>query len=247
MNTKTAGQIARRIFLWAMIVSFCLAAGAGILVLLGLSFDETGGQVLITTVSVGLHSLAMLCCGAVFMRPARLVGIIGTAVCVLSLGWSVAMIWAGWSEWEPVQVLLSGITFTVAFSFVSLLLASTTHRDTLIQRLLWCALVLVGIGALLTLSLIWDLWWESEAFGRFYGIILILAVLAGVLAPLLSALRRRTAPEPTRETPVTGPADHGPSHGATLSPEVAAALEEEAGVRGLTVDQLVAPLLKGPR
>ncbi|WP_208012848.1 hypothetical protein, partial [Nesterenkonia salmonea] len=41
MNTKTAGQIARRIFLWAMIVSFCLAAGAGILVLLGLSFDET--------------------------------------------------------------------------------------------------------------------------------------------------------------------------------------------------------------
>ncbi len=247
MNTTTAGQMARRVFLWAMVVSFCLAAGAGILVLLGLSFDETGGQVLLTTVTVGLHSLAMLCCGAVFARPSRLVGIFGTAVCVLSMTWSIVIIWAEWSEWEPVQVLLSGITLTVAFSFVSLLLASTTHRDKLIQGLLWSAVVLVALGALLTLSLIWELWWESEAFGRFYGIVLILAVLTGVVAPLLSALRHRAAPDQAFQTTATETEPDASAAGAALSPEIAAALEDEARRQGVTVDQLVAPLLKSSR
>ncbi|MDS2173468.1 hypothetical protein [Nesterenkonia sp. CL21] len=241
-TTKDPGQIARRVFLWAMIVSFSLAAAAGILVLLGADLDGTGSQVLLTTVVVGLYSLAMLCCAAVFTRPSRWVGFLGVAVALLSLAWSVVLIWreASWS-WDPFQLLLSGVTLTVAFSFTSLLLALTAHRDALIRWLLRAALALLTVAAALTLLLIWEVGWESEAFGRFYGIMLILAVLTGVVTPLLSALRRRAAPGAS--APSTAP-PQAPAPPIGIDPETAAALQAEAQRRGITVAQLVAPLLE---
>ena len=165
------------------------------------------------------------------------------------------MIWSEWSwDWEPFQILFSGITLTVAFSFASLVLASTAHRDSLIRGLLCAALGLLSLAALFTLLLIWDAVGDSEVFGRFYGILLILAVLAGVVAPLLAALRRRTSPGgqiPTTPVPADTSSPSAPSTAlgptaapATIDPETAAALQEEAARRGITVAQLVAPLLQ---
>jgi hypothetical protein len=249
MSNRNLGQRIRRVFLWTMVVSFCLAAAAGIMVLLGISFDETGAQVLATTVTVGLFSLAMLCCGAVFTRPSRILGVVGVLISLLTLCWSIFMIWSDWApEWNTFQVLLSGITLTVAFSFASLVLASTTHRDRLIQTLIWSCLALISASVFLTLLLIWEAWWESESFPRVYGIALILAVLCGVVAPLLSSLRKRRGPaELERQSAAyvmepSAPIDHG-----TLDPSLVAALEQEAAARGITAAQLVAPLLQGPR
>ncbi|MGJ9371848.1 hypothetical protein [Nesterenkonia sp. CF4.4] len=232
-----------------MIGSFCLAAAAGIFVLIGVSFDETGARVLGTTLTVGLFSLAMLCCGAVFNRKTQLVGIVGVVVCLLTLGWSIFLIWSeGYHEWNVYQVLLSGITFTVAFSFASLVLASATQRDKLVRSLLWSFLVLITVSILLTLLLIWDEGWEGELLPRAYGIVLILAVLCGVVAPLLSSLRNRGGPS-------EAVSDHGipnrtlavPTDGGALDPALVAALQHEASIRGVTVAQLVEPLLRGHR
>lgn len=243
-TSKDPGQVARRIFLWAMIASFCLAAAAGILALLGVSFNDTGLQVMLTTVVVGLYSLAMLCCAAVLTRPERWVGLLGVAVALLSLLWTVVMIWAagGW-DWDPTQVLLSGITLTVAFSFVSLLLALTAHRDTAIRWLLGATSVLIALTTGLTMLLIWETTWENEGFARFYGIVLILAVLTGVVTPLLSALRRRAAPADQAAPISTRPAAAAPTGPPAIDPATAAALQAEADRRGITVAQLVEPLL----
>lgn len=252
------GQLARRIFLWTMIVSFSLAAAAGILVLLGGAFGETGGNVLATTVVVGLYSLAMLCCAAVFTRPGRWVGVVGVGVALLSLLWTVMMIWSTISwDWEPTRVLASGVTLTVATSFASLQLALTVRRDAAIRWLLGAALALLALAAVLTLLVTWNDWWNSEAFDRFYGIVLILTVLAGVLAPLLAALRRRTAPAETAAetaeagdettTPAVDAPAHTPAHTPGIDPKTAAALQAEADRRGITVAQLVAPLLDTSR
>lgn len=234
------GQLARRIFLWCMISSFCLAAAAGILVLLGIEFNETVAQVELTTVVVGLYSLAMLCCAAVFSRPERAVGFLGTAVALASLIWTVILIWSeGTWEWEPVQILLTGITLTVAFCFLSLLLASTTYRDAFIRAFLIAALVLISLATVLTVGQFWNSSWDNEGFLRFYGIVLILAVLTGVITPLASLLRRRTS-----AAPAARPEADPPSAASAIDPETAAALVAEAQRRGISVAQLVAPLLR---
>ncbi|MDZ5077343.1 hypothetical protein [Nesterenkonia sp. HG001] len=241
-TSKNPGQVARRVFLWSMIASFTLAAGAGILALLGLSLDDTGGQVLLTTVVVGLYSLAMLCCAAVFGRPERLVGIIGVAVAALSMLWSLVMVWSESSWiWDAYEVLLTGITLTVAASFLCLMLTMTSYRDAVIRWMLGAAAGLITLATVLTVVLIWWETWESETFGRFYGIVLILAVLTGVVTPLLSALRRRAAPGAS-EPSTTAP--QAPARPTGVDPQTAAALQAEAQHRGITVAELVAPLLE---
>lgn len=249
MKNRSVGSRIRRIFLWTMIGSFCLAAAAGIFVLIGVSFDETGARVLGTTLTVGLFSLAMLCCGAVFNRRTQLVGVAGVVICLLTLGWSIFLIWSdGYHEWNVYQVLLTGITFTVAFSFASLVLASATHRDKLVRSLLGSFLVLLIASILLTLLLIWDQGWEGELFPRAYGIVLILAVLCGVVAPLLSSLRNRGTPQQAAgDRNLPGNTRAAPTDGRELDPALVAALHREAAIRGITVAQLVDPLLRGPR
>lgn len=243
------GQVARRIFLWTMIAAFSLSAAAGILVLLGGGIDETGGNVLATTVVVGLYSLAMLCCAAVFARPGRWVGIVGVGVALLSLLWTVMMIWSTISwDWEPTRVLASGVTLTVATSFASLQLALTPRREAAIRWLLGIALALIALAVVLTLLTTWNDWWDSGEFGRLYGIVLILTVLAGVVVPLLAVLRRRA--DTTAATATTGTADapaHTPGIDPGIDPDTAAALQAEADRRGITVAQLVAPLLDASR
>ncbi|TDS84792.1 MULTISPECIES: hypothetical protein [Nesterenkonia] len=249
MKKKSLGPRIRRVFLWTMIGSFCLAAAAGIFVLIGVSFGETGARVLATTSTVGAFSLAMLCCGAVFSRPSRMVGVAGVAVCLLTLAWSIFMIWSEVEHaWSTFQVLLSGITLTVAFSFASLVLASATARDKLIRGLLWSCLGLIAVGVSLTMVLIWDEGWEGELFPRAYGIVLILAVLCGVVAPLLSSLRKRGAPHQSEDQRgVRDDAWAVPTEGGALDPALVAALRQEAATRGITVAQLVDPLLRSPR
>ncbi|PRZ15256.1 hypothetical protein BCL67_109178 [Nesterenkonia sandarakina] len=249
MKNRSVGSRIRRIFLWTMIGSFCLAAAAGIFVLIGVSFDETGARVLGTTLTVGLFSLAMLCCGAVFNRRTQLVGVAGVVVCLLTLGWSIFLIWSdGYHEWNVYQVLLTGITFTVAFSFASLVLASATQRDKLVRSLLGSFLVLLIASIFLTLLLIWDEGWEGELFPRAYGIVLILAVLCGVVAPLLSSLRNRGTPhQAAGDRNLPGSTLAAPMDGGELDPTLVAALQREASSRGITVAQLVDPLLRGPR
>lgn len=249
VKNKSVEARIRRVFLWTMIGSFCLAAAAGIFVLVGVSFDETGARVLGTTSTVGVFSLAMLCCGAVFNRPSRWVGVAGVAVSALTLAWSICMIWSDLElEWNAFQVLLTGITFTVAFSFASLVLASATHRDRLVRVLLLSCLALIGLSVVLTMVLIWNEGWEGEVFPRAYGIVLILAVLFGVVAPLLSSLRKRTTvPEQEGQRGATENVPAAPRDGAGLDPALVRALEQEAASRGVTVEQLVAPILNGPR
>lgn len=252
MSTKRSPwQRLRRVFLWAIIVSFSLAALAGIAVLLGAELGETGGRVILSTVTVGAFGLAMLCCGAVLDRPERMVGAVGIAISALSLLFSLVLIWAyeDW-DWRAAQILFSGITLTAALSFVSLLVVMTRHRDQLIRVLLPITLALFALGTALILWAVWEgPGIDTEFFGRMTGIVLILVVLSGVTTPILSLLRGRsdesTTPPIEREHPETQ------SAGAPLAPEkghidgaTIAALEARARQEGISVAELVAPVLR---
>lgn len=230
-------SLARRIFLWTVVVSFSLAALAGIVVLLGADLGDTGSRILFTTLLVGAFSSAMLCCAAVFGRRERAVGVLGAAVSALTLAWSLIMVWT--EGWDGFEVLGSGITVTTAFAFACLVLGLTRRRDTLLHVLLVVTMGLVAVSAALVLVAVWtDSMTLPDAFGRILGVVLILAVLSGMVTPLLAVLlHRHTDPQVRVSQSRTDP-------GPRLRPETAAALEAEARRRGLTVDELVAPLVR---
>lgn len=251
-TTPSPWQRLRRVFLWTIIVSFSLAAIAGIAVLLGAELGDTGARVIASTTVVGAYGLAMLCCGAVLDRQERLIGTVGLGVSALSLGLSLILIWSDgeWS-WRLFQTLLTGITLTVALSFVSLFLALTRYRDKLIRGLIPVTLALFTLA---TAVVLWSVWEgpgiETDLFGRALGIVLILAVLSGVSTPILSTLRGKTV-EAGSSSPNAGEAPGEEPSGAPHTPNIAgidadtiAALEAQAQRRGISVAELVAPVLK---
>lgn len=192
-TSRTSWQNLRRGFLWTIIVSFSLAALAGIAVLLGAELGDTGARVIGSTVLVGAYGLAMLCCGAVFERPERLIGVAGVVVSALSLGFSLVLVWSdAEGDWWFFQVLFTGITLTVAISFVSLLLALSRYRDQALRVLIPITLSLFVLASALILFAVWEgPGFDTDLFGRITGIVLILAVLCGVVTPILSTLRGR--------------------------------------------------------
>ncbi|WP_258934817.1 hypothetical protein [Nesterenkonia pannonica] len=148
-----------------MVVSFCVAAGAGILVLLGVSFGRPGKGAAEHRDRGTLQPGDALLRGHLRSCLSRSLGVAGVVVSMLTLGWSLVLIWREWSwDFEPFQVLFSGITLTIALSFANLVVASTAHRDQLIRLLLAACLGLTAVAVLLTLLLIWDSGWEGNHF-----------------------------------------------------------------------------------
>lgn len=250
--SRSSWQNLRRVFLWAIIISFALAALAGIAVLLGAELGDTGVRVIGSTTAVGAYGLAMLCCAAVFDRAERMIGVAGVAVSALSLAFSLVLIWSetDW-DWWLWQGLFTGTTLTIALSFASLLLALTRYRDKALRVLIPVTLALFALATALVLFAVWEgPGIDSELFGRGLGIVLILAVLCGVVTPILSTLRGRAGEQPTTPAPDSAGAEESPVETGVspeperLDPRTAAALEAEAQRRGVTVAELVAPLFK---
>lgn len=250
-TSRSSWQNLRRVFLWAIIISFALAALAGIAALLGAELGETGFRVIGSTTVVGAHGLAMLCCAAVFDRAERVIGVVGVAVSILSLGLSLVLIWSemDWN-WRFLQSLSTAITVTIALSFASLLLALSRYRDNVVRVLIPVTLALFGLATALVLFAVWEgPGVEADLFGRILGITLILAVLCGVVTPILSTLRGRAEEQSTSPASHSASSEEIPVEKALLpepvgiDPQTAAALEAEAQRQGISVAELVAPLL----
>lgn len=135
----------------------------------------------------------MLCCGTVFNKPERALGVVGVVVSALSMIWSLWLVWfETGTPTYALEILLTGIILTAACTFTSLLLAATTYRDDLIRILLNATLVFVAITTALLLLMVWNTAaTNSDFFPRALGIALILAVVIGIVTPIFGILRRK--------------------------------------------------------
>ena len=228
-STPASPQLAtlRRIIVAVIVVSFSVAAIMGIIALLARDLGDVGVKVLLTTATVGLYSIAVLCCATLAGKRLSGFGIAGAAVAVLAAAYTVTLIWIadGLRSDVVYQFLGSLIALTVAWALASLLLLLADRGRPVVA---WGLRVTLGLFAALLL-LIWYLIWgevgSGEVFGRLLGILSILAALGAVVVPVASLL----LPDAPRA--------------ARLSPELAERLQAEATRRGITVDDLVAPLL----
>lgn len=216
-----------------IVVSFALAAAAGITVLIIGPEGDLMSRVLVTTLIVGGFSVGALSCLALWGRAAHTFGVIGAAVNAASAVVALLAVWVEQGSddfWRVLnRLLVSGLIVSAAWALASLLLLLSRRRRSVIRVGLIATLVALGITVALAVA---GVWWDdladAEIYPRVLGTLGILSALGVVVVPVLALLLR------------DGPAARGPED---FPADVAERLIETARARGITVAELVAPVL----
>lgn len=185
----------RKLVIWLVIGSFSIAALLGIIALLGGgSFGETEAKVLLTTVIVGVESIAVLCYLSVAGRSTAIVGIIGGVVSLVPFGLALALTWGGYDGGDPVwETFGVGVTIAASIAQACLLLAMA-ERKRFGWMLIATLVSIVIVAAMISVAIVdgADL---GDGFWRTFGIVAILDVLGTVVIAAMKAFGRDKQPE----------------------------------------------------
>ena len=217
-----------------VVASFSLAALLGILALLGGGdFSDTQGRVLLTTVVVGVESVAVLCYLAVAGTRRAPVGVVGGLVSLVPFGVALWFTWGtdggdGGFLWRAFGV---GLTVAASLAQVSLLLSATGQPRRRARGLLVATLVAIAVlAAMVVVPIVADPD-LGDWYWRVLGVVAILDVLGTVVVIVLQR--------------VVGPARRAEAEPALLAPAVESRLVDAARARGTSPSALVSDLLDG--
>jgi hypothetical protein len=192
----------RRVVVTLVIGSFSIAALLGIIALLGGGeLGETESNVLLTTVTVGVESIAVLCYLGVAGRRTWFIGVLGGLVSLVPFGLALFLTWFGEDVQEPVwQTFGVGITIAATLAQACLLLTLDHGRRTVLLIGTFVAMTVVAAmisNAIVNGEDLGDLYW------RVFGVAAILDVLGTVVFAALGIFSGRAKPdgEPDLMTP----------------------------------------------
>ena len=190
----------RRLVTALVIGSFSVAALLGILALLGGGeLGETEGRVLLTTVIVGVESIAVLCYLAVAGRRSWPAGLAGGLVSLVPFSLALWLTWGGDEPHRVWDVFGVSVTLAATLAHACLMLALNRGRRVLLLAGTLLAMAVVAgmiCNAILNGEDLGDLYWRT------FGVVAILDVLGTVVFAALEIFGRRTAPdEPDLMTP----------------------------------------------
>ena len=219
-----------------IVISFAIAAVAGITVLLIGPEGDLMSRVLVTTLIVGGFSIGALSCLALWGRPAHSFGVAGAGVNAAS---AVVALISAWAEkgsddfWRILnRLLVSGLIISAAWALAALMLLLSQRHRPIIRIGLAASLVALGVTTALAVAGVWwDAIADADIYPRALGTLGILSALGVVVVPVLALLLRDS---PATSVPRDFPAD------------VANHLLETARRRGVSVAELVAPVLDEP-
>jgi F0F1-type ATP synthase assembly protein I len=188
MTTPNTAPV-RRWIVRITIGSFSVAALMGIAALLGGGdFGETEGRILLTTLVVGVVSIAVLCYLATAGRPSQPVGVAGGVTAMVPFVTGLVMIWGDLQN-GPGEGLLRtfgvGAIVAATLAQVCLLLALGEKAGLLARRLLLGTIALAALVAVLTSMLVLGYDPGGDGFYRALGVVAILDVLGTVVGAAL--------------------------------------------------------------
>ena len=218
----------RRLVVTLVIGSFSVAALLGIIALLGGGeLGETEGRVLLTTVVVGVESIAVLCYLAVAGKRAALVGLAGGLVSLVPFSLALWLTWGG-SEpdsnwlWDVFGVSVT-VAATLAHACLLLALDRGRLRLLLVGTLVAMAIVSTMIcNAILNGENLGDLYWRT------FGVVAILDVLGTVVFAALGIFGRRARAEAEPDL---------------MTPTLESRVIDAAQSRGVSPNQLISDAL----
>ena len=192
----------RRLVATLVIGSFSIAALFGIIALIGGGeLGETEGKILLTTVIVGVESIAMLCYLAVSGRRTAVVGIVGALVSLVPFGIALALTWGGYDGDDAIWDVF-GVSVTVAATVAHACLLLALHHGRRALLLAGTLIAMTVVAAMICNAIVngedlGDLYW------RLFGVVAILDVLGTVVYAALGVFERRKADdgEPDLMTP----------------------------------------------
>jgi hypothetical protein len=210
-----------------VIASFSVAAILGIIALLGGgAFGDTEAKILLTTVIVGVESVAVLCYLSVAERPTWLVGVVGGAVSLVPFGMALWLTWADLSDADELwQAFGASVTIAASIAQACLLLALVARPR--VGPALVATLVTIAVVAAMIIVAIVDGSGLNDTYWRIFGVVAILDVLGTVVLSALGAFGRgRPEGEPD-----------------LLSAAVESRVVDAAAQRGLSPSELVSQAL----
>jgi hypothetical protein len=195
---------ARRIAVWAIIVSLVITATIGIFSLVTGSFDETRTKIMLTTLAVAAFSVLSLCHLAAFGRDIKIVGWLGISTSAVALIASVTLIWWDWSDtmFMPSDLYMS---ITKTFAVATLISVSFAHANLMLMLanapIAWVRIALMVNLALIALvpvfvipAILTDGQFPpasfQESYWRFFGVLLILDALGTIALPVTTLIFR---------------------------------------------------------
>jgi len=225
----------RKVIVRVTIGSFSLAALLGIIALLrGGEFGQTQTRVLLTTLLVGVVSIAVLCYLATVGRPSQPVGVAGGVVVLVPLVTALLMIW-GDVENGPSEAVLKtfGIGTAVAATLAqaSLLLTLGERARPGVRRILVGTLALAAVLAAMASALI--LGYEPQEGGYYHRILGVVAILDVLGTVVIAALIK-----------LGGGDLEGARAQIRLPPDLAESVAELATKSGQTSDEVVAAAVR---
>ena len=200
----------------------------GVIALIGGgSFGETEGRILMTTVIVGVESIAVLCYLTVAGRSSAWLGMLGGVVSLVPFGIALALTWSdgdlGENTWRAF-----GVSITIAATLAQVaLLIGLTHRR---RPLLAATLTMASIVAVMIIGPILDIGGDDDLYWRVFGVIAILDALGTVVLVALRVFD--SGPEPAATT-----------RGPALSAAVEDRLRAAAAARDTSPDDLLNRML----
>lgn len=218
----------RRAIVTVTIASFSVAALLGVVALLGGDFGDTQVRVLLTTVAVGVVSIAVLCYLSTAGTPFQLVGVLGGATVLVPLVAALVLIWSEdrlRSNDEAVfQTFGVGAIVAATLAQACLLLAIAHRKSPVVRVLLALTLVLAGLLAAILSALVLGAAPDEEYVARTVGVTAILDVLGTVVVAALA----KFGPGPGDQEKVSLPAG------------LVAELDRRAAAGGRSRDELAA-------
>ena len=164
--------------------AFSLAALMGVIALIGGgAFGATEGRILLTTLLVGVSSVAVLCYLATAGTPCQWVGVVGGVVLVAPVFTALLMIWHDFdtapSELES-KTFGVGTVVAATLAQVCLLLALGARARPAVRRILVATIALAAVLAGLISAMVLGYDDPGSGYLRFLGVVAILDVLGTV-------------------------------------------------------------------
>ncbi|MEO6412512.1 MAG: hypothetical protein ABIO48_07980 [Pedococcus sp.] len=188
MTTPSTAPV-RRWIVRITIGSFSVAALMGIAALLaGGDFGETEGRILLTTLLVGVVSIAVLCYLTTAGRRAQPVGVVGGITVLVPLVTGLLLIWVDSNDGSNeslVKTFAIGGIVAATIAQVCLLLAPGERANLLARRLLLGTIGVAALLAVMTSLLVLGVHPGDDGFYRAVGVVAILDVLGTVVGAAL--------------------------------------------------------------
>ncbi len=229
MTRKPTAPI-RTVIVRLTIGSFSLAALMGVIALIGGGeFGATEGRILLTTLLVGVVSVAVLCYLATAGTPFQVVGVAGGLTVLVPLVSALLLIWGDWEN-EPAEWVGKtfgvGVVVAATLAQASLLLVLGGRARRLVRRLLVGTLVMAAVLAGLISYLILG----PEPDGPYFRVLGVVAILDVLGTVVVAALTRFGAGEVASASGTT----------LTIPAELAARLDAHVARTGRPRDEVVA-------